>query len=239
MEIICYLSNGYPSIEASYKMALEYADAGVKIIEVDFPSHDPYLESEYIANRMKIALETCGDYKAYMRSIAELKKALPEVKLLILAYENTVEEIGVDEFTKFCIENNLKDILLVGLKDDNIKNRIIEAGLEVSCYVQYHLPQEEVEMAKASNGFVYLQAKPYKDQAVNPQYRTLKECVGYLREQGITRPIYCGVGVHAPEDVKNVKEAGADAAFVGSSILKLHDNIAEMKKTIQLFKNMC
>lgn len=27
MEIICYLSNGYPTIEASYNMAVEYADA--------------------------------------------------------------------------------------------------------------------------------------------------------------------------------------------------------------------
>ncbi len=39
---------------------------------------------------------------------------------------------------------------------------------------------------------------------------------------------YCGVGVHAPEDVKLVKEAGGDAAFVGSTILKLHEDIPAM-----------
>ena len=38
MEIICYLSNGYPTIEASYNMAVEYADAGCRMMEVDFPS---------------------------------------------------------------------------------------------------------------------------------------------------------------------------------------------------------
>mgnify|MGYP007062692432 CR=1 FL=1 len=37
MEIICYLSNGYPTIEASYNMAVEYADAGCRMMEVDFP----------------------------------------------------------------------------------------------------------------------------------------------------------------------------------------------------------
>lgn len=36
MEIICYLSNGYPTIEASYNMAVEYADAGCRMMEVDF-----------------------------------------------------------------------------------------------------------------------------------------------------------------------------------------------------------
>ena len=122
MEIICYLSNGYPTIEASYNMAVEYADAGCRMMEVDFPSRNPYLESDYIAGRMKKALEACDDYEKYMDSIVAIQKRLPDVKILVLAYENTVEEIGVDRFIEFCLTNNLKDILLVGLKDDIIKN---------------------------------------------------------------------------------------------------------------------
>ncbi len=42
----------------------------------------------------------------------------------------------------------------------------------------------------------------------NEEYPTLKDCVEYLRSCGIERPIYCGVGVHAPEDVRLVREAG-------------------------------
>ena len=94
-------------------------------------------------------------------------------------------------------------------------------------------------MAKQSNGFVYLQAKPYETQQINEKYPTLKDGVEYLRSCGIDRPIYCGVGVHAPEDVKLVKEAGGDAAFVGSTILKLHEDIPAMKEKIREFKAMC
>lgn len=239
MEIICYLSNGYPTIESSYQMAIEYADAGCKMMEVDFPSRDPYLESEYIAGRMAKALEACDDYEKYMDSIVAIKKRLPDVKILVLAYENTVEEIGTEKFIKFCLDNDCKDILLVGLKDDTIKNQIIAAGLKVSCYVQFHMPEEEIALAKESNGFVYLQAKPYADQEKNEKYPTLKDCVDYLRECGIDRPIYCGVGVHAPEDVRMVKEAGGDAAFVGSTILKLHEDVPAMKEKIREFKAQC
>jgi len=239
MEIICYLSSGYPTIESSIEVANDYAKAGCKIIEVDFPSRDPYLEGEYIADRMKKALENCDDYNKYMDFIVSLKRNLPDVKLLVLAYENTVEEIGVDKFIEFCLDNDLKDILLVGLKDDTIKDKIISAGLLVSCYVQFHLPEEEIELAKKSNGFVYLQAKPYTDQRLHPKYKTLKDAVGYLRELGIDRPIYCGVGVHEPKDVTTVKEAGGDAAFVGSAILKLHDDRNSMMEKIKEFKAMC
>lgn len=122
MEIICYLSNGYPTIESSYEMAIEYADAGCTMIEIDFPSRDPYLEGEYIAGRMAKALEACDDYDKYMESMVAVKKRLPDIKLLVLAYENTVEEIGTERFISFCLENDFKDILLVGLKDNRIKD---------------------------------------------------------------------------------------------------------------------
>lgn len=122
----------------------------------------------------------------------QIKEQLPDVKILVLAYENTVEEIGTQEFIDFCLKNDLKDILLVGLKDDTIKDEIIAAGLQVSCYVQFHMPEAEIEMAKQSNGFVYLQAKPYETQEKNENYPTLKDCVEHLRACGIDRPIYCG-----------------------------------------------
>lgn len=237
MEIILYLSNGYPNLESSYQTAIEYADAGCRMMEIDFPSKNPYLEGEYIADRMAKALEICDDYEKYMESMVKIKDRLPQVKFLVLAYENTVEEITTERFIQFCKENGFEDVLLVGLKDETIKNKIIESGLKVSCYVQFHMLPEEIESAKASNGFVYLQAKP--NDNVNPKFPTLKDCVQHLRDCGIERPIYCGVGVHAPEDVKMVKDAGGDAAFVGSTILKLHEDVPAMKDMIRRYKEQC
>lgn len=240
MEIILYLSNGYPTIESSIRMAKEYADAGCNMIEIDFPSHDPYLESELIRGRMQKALEACNDYDAYMEEIIQVKKELPHVKLLVLSYENTIREIGVDKFIRFCLDNDFRDVLLVGLSGDEVKNKIIASGLRVSCYVQYQMLEEEIESAKNSNGFVYLQAKPTPGQGfVNPKYPALKDCIRCLRDHGIDRPIYCGVGVHTPEDVRMVKEAGGDAAFVGSTVLKLQEDIPAMKEKIREFAAQC
>lgn len=237
MEIILYLSNGYPTLESSYETAIEYADAGCKMMEIDFPSRDPYLEGEYIADRMAKALAVCDDYEKYMESMIQIKKRLPDVHFLVLAYENTVEEIGTERFIQFCKENGFEDVLLVGLKDDVIKNQIMEGGLKVSCYVQFHMLPEEIASAKESNGFVYIQAKPNGN--INPEFPTLKDCIRHLRDCGIDRPVYCGVGVHAPEDVKMVKEAGGDAAFVGSTILKLHEDVPAMKDMIRKYKEQC
>ncbi len=238
MDLICYLSNGYPSIESSNNIAQQYISAGCDIIEIDFPAYDPFLESEYIANRMKIALQNCSDYEKYMCEMGNLKKQLPNTRFILLAYEETVLDIGYERFIKFCKDNNFTDLILVGQKNDIIKNRFISDGMGISCYIQFQMLPHEIESARQSNGFVYMQGKPGEGQ-INPDFPTLKDCISHLRSLGITRPIYCGVGIHTPEDAKMAKQAGADGIFVGSAVLKLHNDIPAMSKMIQSFKQEC
>jgi tryptophan synthase alpha chain len=235
MELICYLSNGYPNLEASVQLAEYYVKGGCNIIEIDLPSRDPYLEGEYIANRMAEALKACDDYDKYMENILEMKRRLPNTGFFLLSYENTVKEIGVEKFSSFCLENDLKDIILVGLENEEIKNKLIEKGLKVSCYVQFQMDENEIKSAKASNGFVYMQAKPAPEQ-INPKFPTLADCIQKLRDEGIQREIYCGVGVYTPEDFKMVKDSKGDGAFVGSTILKLYDNPPKLMETIAALK---
>ncbi|MDR1618842.1 MAG: tryptophan synthase subunit alpha [Treponema sp.] len=238
MKLICYLSNGYPSIADSIEMAKTYAEAGCDIIETDFPARNPFLESNYLADRMRQALAVCDDYEQYMEGMITAKKLLPDTTFILLVYEETVLEIGADRLLNFCINNGFKDMILVGIKDEGIKNRLIEQGIRVSCYIQFHLLPEEIEQAKRSNGFVYMQGKPVNG-AVHPSYPALKDCITYLRDQGITMPIYCGVGIHTPEDVRMAREAGADGVFVGSAILKLHDDRPALFERIRRFKSEC
>lgn len=238
MKLICYLSNGYPTIEASIRLAGEYVEAGCDIIEVDFPSADPYLEGEYIAARMKAALENCADYGKYMDGIIQMKKNHPEIKLIIVVYEETIIKIGVDRFIEFCTANEIYDIIYVGGNNEKVKKKLVEKGIRISCYVQFHMPEAEIRAALEANGFVYMQAKPVNGN-INPKYPTLKDCIAELKRRGITREIYAGVGIHAVGDLRMARNAGADAVFIGSTILKLQTDIPKMKKTIGAFKRAC
>lgn len=235
MKLICYLSNGYPTIESSIEMARIYTEAGCDVIEVDFPSHDPYLEGEFIAGRMKEALANCDDYDRYMEGILMIKEQNPNTKLLLLAYGNTIERIGVDKFIKFCLENDLIDLIFVG-EDIKLLNKLIDNGLRISCYVQFHMPEDEVQAAMKSNGFVYMQAKPSGNN-INEKYPSLKDCIIHLKELGIDRDVYCGVGIRDAEDIKMAKASNADGVFVGSTILKLHNDIPVLKATIAELKD--
>ncbi|MEG2858228.1 MAG: tryptophan synthase subunit alpha, partial [Clostridia bacterium] len=167
MKLICYLSNGYPSIDDSIKMAHDYVEGGCDTIEVDFPSRDPYLEGELIAGRMAEALRVNDNYDDYMKGILEIKRQNPNTRLIVLAYENTVVEIGVEKYANFILDNGFGDIIYVGHKHPEVLSELISRGIKVSCYVQFHQPQDEVDAALAANGFVYVQAKPTTGN-VNP-----------------------------------------------------------------------
>ncbi len=235
MKLICYLSNGYPSIDASIKMAKEYVEGGCDIIEVDFPSRDPYLEGELIAGRMAEALRENDNYDDYMAGILKIKAQNPKTRFIVLAYENTVMEIGVQKYADFILDNGFGDIIYVGNQHPEVLRELIERGIKVSCYVQFHQPEDEVQAALSANGFVYVQAKPTTGN-INPKVPTLKDCIQKLRSLGVTREIYAGVGIYTTEDIAMAREAGADGVFVGSTILKLHDDVPKLKETIRAFK---
>ncbi|BDM63323.1 tryptophan synthase alpha chain [Shewanella sp. NFH-SH190041] len=238
MNLIGYLSNGYPTIQDSYQMAKHYIDAGCDIIEIDFPDTNPYLENELIQGRMATALTNCSDYDQYMAGMIRIKNDFPQAKFILLAYESTVKAIGQEKFARFALDNGFDDLIFVGLTNNDIKDYLMAQGIKVSCYIQYHLPQDEIDYAIQSNGFVYLQAKPTTGN-INPAYPKLQDCINYLRGLDITAPIYCGVGVHTLDDVAMVKAAGADGIFVGSTILKLHDDIPALQQVIRDFKAAC
>ena len=152
MEIICYLSNGYPTIEASYNMAVEYADAGCRMMEVDFPSRNPYLESDYIAGRMKKALEACDDYEKYMKgqyvTVSNLLNDYYNMNLLpnpyrnlasvyyIYDYMSSSQESLQDTFVHEHMENGIQRIIskLDYIIEQNeqiiFSNRILESQNE-------------------------------------------------------------------------------------------------------------
>lgn len=235
MKLICYLSLGSPTLEQSKENAKNYILSGCDVIEVDFPSDNPYLDGQYIQERMGQALSSCDDYDEYMKAIEEIKEKYSNVSLIVLSYEDTIKKIGVNKFISFCHKNNLRDIICVGNKFPKIKQTLIDNNLLVSSYIQFQLLDEEIEAAKKTNGFIYLQAK--SSGKYHKKYRDLKSIIKYLREEvKLANSIYCGVGISTPEDIKMVKDAGADGAFVGSVILKKQNNPEELKKTIRDLK---
>ena len=238
MKLICYLSNGYPTSDHCIKLADKYVEAGADVIEIDVPCFNPYLEGAQIAGRMKEVLANNDNYEDYLNNIATIKNKHPNTQFIVMAYESTILDIGFDHFVEFLKTNNLLDTIVVGDEKQNIKEKLMKEGIRVTCYVQLKMLEDEIAAAKKSDGFVYVQAKaPQED--IHPDYPTLKDCLIHLKDCGLDKhEFYCGVGVHTSEDVRMVKEAGADGAFIGKAILEYTNDFEKLVKTIQEYKEV-
>ena len=113
----------------------------------------------------------------------------------------------------------------------------MDSGLKVSTYIPFHLPPEDLANARETNGFLYLQSKPTGE--AHPEHDTLEKCIRFLHEtviKGSGRPIYCGVGVRTLDDIRYIKDCGADGVFVGSAVLKLREDPARMQDLLRQMK---
>ena len=235
MKVICYLSYGYPSIDYSLKMAKCYYEAGADMMECSLPARDPYIDSEFIAGRMADALAACDDYDVYLEKLGEFRKENPDFPVTFLLYEHTMLEIGIDKLVAFMKKYDIRNIIYAGNIDHpEVKKHLIEEGIGICCPVNHHMVEKDIEEAVHTNGFTYMEARPLTGSKEG--YEELEPCIRTLRERGIDRPIYCGVGIHTVEDVIYARRAGGDGVFIGSTLIKLYDRPEEMKKTIAEFK---
>lgn len=233
MKLIGYLSNGYPTLEASRKRAKHYVENGVDVIEADFPTSDPYLDNDFLKKRIFGALAHTTDYEVYMDNILKIQEENPGVEFLINIYEVTVKEIGYDRFARFMEQLGQDQVLLAGKEYPEVREELEKRKLYASSFVTREVLAEDLEIAEQSNGFIYMQG--FGDEATySKEFPTLRDCVAKVRSViGEDRKIYCGIGIHTPELLKEVYESGADGAFLGSIVIKKEDNQEEQGKYIQ------
>lgn len=231
-ELVCYLNFGYPSIEESIGDAQLYIENGCTALQLDIPSRDPYLEHDFVKERMRVCLEREGDYEKYFDGIRRIHAAHPEVELFFMLYENTVAELGAARITNFCREVGIRYSSFVG-SSETIKRELEDGGLGICCYVQFQLPDGEVEFARASSGPILYQAKCAGKTGHGCQ--TFADGLSYLRRAGLSMPVYASVGIKSPDDIRMIKRSGADGAFIGSVLMNTLSDREVFAATMRAF----
>ncbi|MEG1060865.1 MAG: tryptophan synthase subunit alpha, partial [Oscillospiraceae bacterium] len=194
MKIICYLAYGYPTIEKSLEIATTYIESGCDMIEISLPTDNPYLEPEFLAEKNFAALKQCNDYNVYLEKLCEFAQSHAETAITLLAYEHVLEKIGTGKIVDFMQKSSIKDLIYAGnVKHPEIKSELMNQGIKISSPVSFQMTEEELDGAVSSNGFVYMEGKPQRGTKAG--FETLNKCIEELRRLGITRPIYCGVGM--------------------------------------------
>lgn len=229
---VFYFITGWPSMETFRQMVRNYVAHGVRAIQVDMPSADPYGESAFIQAGMKRARELYGpDFGIYMKNLREVRAEFPDLEMHLVVYPDVVESIGLERFASFCREMNFFTVL--ASRTDELQ----KAGVCTTEFVHYQMPEPAVEHALHTQNLMMLRSNSrYETLPPRDGMRTWKQRIDWLRSRGFRGPIYAVAGISTPEQLQEIKAAGADGAYIGSVLMKKWTQEDALWKILDEFK---
>jgi len=244
--LITYITAGYPELEDTLIIADTLIRGGADIVELGIPFSDPIADGPTIQTATTKALQA-GTTPRKVFEIAEEIKQRNNTPLVILTYYNPIYRMGVKSFFEVAESSGISGVIVPDLP-------IEEAGEYRKTAEKYEVdtiflaapstPTERlVKIVENTSGFLYLVSiygvtgarQKIQEQTIKLIEKTLPITRGRI-------PLAVGFGISKPEHVKAIVEKGADAAIVGSQIIKIieekHDNDeGEMLKTLKEYVN--
>ncbi|MBD3949613.1 tryptophan synthase subunit alpha [Tuanshanicoccus lijuaniae] len=236
MDLVCYLSNSFPSQQKTLENAAIYENNGCDIIEIDLPTNNPFLDGKLLQKRMISSYKADPSLEMHIDTIYKIRNNHPLQRMVLLAYTSTIKEIGIQRLKTIYNDNNLEGVILVGNNDKHLVNSLLEKDIVVIPYIRLNLPKEDLCNAKNCNGFIYLQAS----DSDRIHLERLIGAINALKNADFAnRKIYCGVGIKSAYDIETIKQSNSDGVFVGSSVFTLENDGAMMGDFIKKLKDKC
>lgn len=236
MKTIGYLTIGYPDLQTSLSLAQAFIDGGCDALEIGIPTENPFMEGKSIFDKMKSAFEAITSMDEALHAVADFSKRNSHTELFPIFYMENFLRLGYERIISFCKECKITKILSVDMDQELIRSKLSENGIHFVSFAGFEADDEDVTKACENRAFVYMAAVPRPTDVCKPGLEDMKSILSYLRQKGTHCPIYCGGGIRTPEDVRKLRESGADGFFLGSSLMEYYNDFKTLKAEIQRFK---
>ena len=220
--LIPFITAGDPDLETTAKALQVLDNSGADIIELGVPYSDPLADGPVIQAAATRALARGTTLEQVLEMLKGISPSLRS-PIILFTYYNPILHRGIDKFL-----GQIKDAGVAGLvvpdlpleESAGLIKPAAEMGIDLTLLVAPTSSPERIEaIARASQGFIYLVSVT----GVTGIRSEMQTRVGDLLQQirNVTdKPIGVGFGVSEPEQARQVKAWGADAAIVGSAIVK-------------------
>lgn len=235
---IYYITLVCPDLETSKRKIGEYIAHGAKAMQIDMPSKEPVFETPFVRENMKRALETYEGYDIYLDFFREIRRKYPSLELHLVAYPDVVESIGREKFVAFCRETEIASFMPVS-SDKAYRCSFKRDGLVVIENMDVDLPDVEVDYAVClkENEVIALNYKRHRE-CTRKGLDTFRDKVDFLRRRGVKAKIYGVEGIADAVMMREVKEAGAQRAFVGNVLMRLWDDEKSLWELFDAFQSL-
>ena len=220
--LIPFITAGDPDLETTAKALQVLDNSGADIIELGVPYSDPLADGPVIQAAATRALERGTTLEQVLEMLKGISPSLRS-PIILCTYYNPILHRGVDKFLRQIKDAGVAGLVVPDLPLEESAGLIkpaAEMGIDLTLLVAPTSSPQRIEaIARASQGFIYLVSVT----GVTGMRTQLQTRVGELLQQirHVTdKPIGVGFGISEPEQAGQIKAWGADAAIVGSAMVK-------------------
>lgn len=235
--LIAYVTAGDPSLSMTVSIVRAVVEGGADTVELGIPFSDPIADGPTIQASSVRALRAGTKPRMVLKTVEEVKQET-RVPVVILSYYNPIYRMGLKNFFE---EANARGVDGVVVPDLPVE----EAG-EYKEYAEAYdvdtiflaAPSTSTERLKKivdyTSGFLYLVSvfgvTGARDKVQDVTVETIKRATRFTKGRV---PLAVGFGISKPEHVRYVLENGADAAIVGSRLVKIiEENLDDEEKML-------
>ncbi|HTX12687.1 MAG TPA: tryptophan synthase subunit alpha [Solirubrobacteraceae bacterium] len=218
-----YLMGGFPDLDTSRRIGLEYARAGADLIELGVPFSDPLADGPVIHAAATVALRARVKLPDVLSGVG---RAIADegVPVVVMCYANPILARGLDRFADSLLEVGASGLIVPDLPLEEapaVLRACDERGLALVPLVAPTTPEDRLARIGAqARGFLYTVSLT---GTTGERSGSLADGFAAVvsRAAACTEvPVAVGFGISTPEQAGAAAAAGADGVIVGSRLVR-------------------
>ena len=229
--LIPFIVSGYPDFETTKNLLKLFEEKKVAAIELGIPFSDPLADGPVIQKASKTSLENGTNINKIFEMLEELKKDF-STPIILFTYYNPGLSFGAKKFIEKAASLKVSGIIIPDLpleESKDISKTCKENNIDLIMLVSPTSDIERIEkIARASAGFIYLVSSTGVT-GVRESFSELLENILQKIKNFTSIPVAVGFGISKQQHIKELQKLNADAAIIGSAIIKLIDQYKDDK----------
>jgi tryptophan synthase alpha chain len=239
-KLIAFIVAGDPTYERSYESACAIIESGADILELGLPFSDPLADGPTIQEAGQRSLTAGMNPDSYFKLVRRINRTY-DTPLVCLTYYNIVLQYGLRRFSVSCVNSGIDGVIVPDLPIEEAKPFLKELrgrNVDLIFLVTETTSDGRLErIVSSASGFIYVVALLGTTGARDDLSPRLKSLITRIKKR-TKLPLAVGFGISTEKQVRKVISFGADAAIVGSGIVKMVEKDGNsLKKYVRGLKN--
>ncbi len=232
--LVCFLTAGDPSMDATVVLVKAIAQSGADIVELGVPFSDPLADGPVIQASTHRALKRGASVRKVLDCVKQIRLDC-SVPIVLMTYFNPVNSYGLVEFANDAAGAEVDGVIMTDLPIEEATDWIRAAKTANLATIFLLAPtstEARIELtAKNAGGFVYCITRTGVTGARADVPPETADLIARIRKH-TTLPIAAGFGISTPEHMRAIREY-ADGAVVGSALVRLIAESADTAEAVQ------